>query len=242
MGWALKETMAKMIGKTARVQSIEATSATLRRLKLEGESLQGLGLRAGDKIKAHVGDGQMRSYTPCAFDPANGRMDVLVHAHGDSAGSDWARALAPGDEVAFVGPSHSLDGRVPEGTPWIAFYGDETAIGLAEAILDALPAGVVPLGALELADADLRAADALPLDAVRRDAEHGPALVHHLETLAVPAGEGLVFLSGEASSVLSLRAVLLDRGLSRQQLRIKPYWSVRGKAHRKRLEKTVLRA
>ena len=91
MGWALKETMAKMIGKTARVQRVEETSATLRRLELEGESLRGIGLRAGDKIKAHVGDGQMRSYTPCAFDPANGRMDVLVHAHGDSAGSDWAR-------------------------------------------------------------------------------------------------------------------------------------------------------
>lgn len=239
MKGVLQRSMARMIGKTTRVSAVSSPTPNLLRVRLEGRDLRGLSLRPGDKIKAHVGDGEMRSYTPSAVDPARGEMELLVHAHGDSAGSRWARALAPGHEVAFVGPSGSLDGRVAEGTAWIAFYGDETAVGLAEVILDALPPGTLVLGAVELAAADLGAVDALPVDAVERGGARGSALVRHLESLDVPAGEGTVFLSGEASSVLSLREALLTRGFSRQQLRIKPYWSVRGKAHRKRLEKTV---
>ena len=129
-----------------------------------------------------------------------------------------------------------------KGDEHAAFYGEETTIGLAEFILDGLPAGTPTYGAIETHVADIAAVDGLSLDAVARTDLHGEALVAHLGRTELPATKGVVWLSGEAGSVLVLRAALLERGLERGQLRIKPYWSLQGKAHRKRLERTALRA
>ena len=191
------------------------------------------------KIKIHVGDGQLRSYTPAAVNAEAGTMDVVVYVHGESPACLWARSLAVGDDMHFVGPASSMPG--PAGrVPWAAFYGDETTLGLAEAITDALGPDTPVLGAIEVTPEDRAAVEPLRLDAVVRDGDHGTALVSHLADASLPEGPGMVWLSGEAGSVLALRGALLERGLTRGQLRIKPYWSLRGKAHRKELERTVL--
>ncbi len=223
---------ARTFGKSARVTSVDTMSARVLRVRVSGPAIAGMDFSPGVKIKLHVGAGNMRSYTPASVDSTAGEMDVVVHVHGDSAASDWARGLKAGDEVSFMGPGKSVEG--PSGPlPWAAFFGDETTIGLAEAIVDAHEDGTPILGAIEVAS--------LPLAGVPRAQTHGEALVAYLDSLALPEGEGRVWLSGEASSVLALRKALLDRGVTREQLCIKPYWSVRGKAHRKELERTVLR-
>ncbi|MFK7984860.1 MAG: siderophore-interacting protein [Sandaracinaceae bacterium] len=232
--------MAKIFGKRARVRGVAAPTPGLRRVHLEGDDLVGLRIQPGDKVKVDVGGGVMRSYTPSAVDVGRGQLEMLIHVHGDAPGSRWTVGLRPGDPVRFIGPTRSLDGTVAPATPWLAFYGDETAVGLAEFIVAQQP-GAHVWGALSLARPELPIADRLPLDGVLRGEEHGPALVRHLEAMGRPPGDGVVFLSGEAGAVLQLRAALLAMGIARAQMRIKPYWSVRGKAHRKQLEKTALR-
>lgn len=237
---AIRGAAARTLGKSGRVTQLQWVSERVLRVGIEGRAFGGRGFEPGVKIKIHVGDGQLRSYTPAAVDAAAGSMDLVVHVHGESAAGAWARALKVGDDVHFVGPASSMPG--PDGpVPWAAFYGDETALGLAEAILAALEPDTPVLGAIEAAPEDCAAIEALPLDAVIRGDSHGDALVAHLADATLPQGPGVVWLSGEASSVLALRQALLDRGLVRKQLRIKPYWSLRGKAHRKELERTVLR-
>lgn len=200
----------------------------------------------GDKIKLHVGGGTMRSYTPARVDRAAGWMDIVVHVHGNGPASAWAEALRGGERITFLGPARSMPSQIDGHAPWALMLGDETTVGLARALVDACPTSTQILGAIELAPEDRPAVDALglPLVALPRGGDahdhHGEALREWLARTWVPPGDGVAWLSGEAGVVVELRAALLERGLSREQIRVKPYWSVRGSAHRKKLERSLV--
>jgi NADPH-dependent ferric siderophore reductase len=232
---------ARTLGRAARVLEIRSISPHVVRLRVQGAAVRRLVFAPGDKIKLHVGDGQLRSFTPTAVDPSAGVFEIVVHVHGDSPTARWLAARQADDEVRFLGPASSVQGpRAP--LPWAAFYGDETTIGLAEALAAALADGTPWLGAIETRPEDAIAVAHLSLRSVVRTESHGPGLVAHLQGATLPPGPGVVWLSGEASSVLALRESALARGIPRDRLCIKPYWSLAGTAHRKRLERTTLRA
>ncbi|MEM9071034.1 MAG: siderophore-interacting protein [Myxococcota bacterium] len=229
------KTVSRVLGRTGRVRQVETLSPNLFRVCLHGEELHQLRGEVGDKIKVDVGSG-MRSYTPSRLAP--GEVDFVVQAHGESAGSRWVRGLREGDEVRFFGPVRSLDLAFPKDVPWVAFYGDETTVGLVEALERSIGPSRLR-GGVELATADRVAVRELAVDAVARDDRaYGDALVEHARSASWEGG-GFVALSGEAGTVQRLRTYLLKEvGLAKTQLRVKPYWSVRGKAHRKQLERT----
>ena len=229
----------RALGHEAHVVEVSRLSPSIVRVRAAARKASETPFPPGCKIKVHVGGGQMRSYTPAAVDAETGTLDLVVFEHGDSAGSRWVRALGHGDVVHFLGPASSVSGPVGD-EPWVGFYGDETALGLAEVILAAATTDQC-LGAIETRPGDVAAVDHLPLTAVARSAEVGAGLVEHARNVPLPEGPGVIWLSGEATSVLALRTTLLDRGVPKTRLRVKPYWSVRGKAHRKTLERTALR-
>jgi NADPH-dependent ferric siderophore reductase len=49
-------------------------------------------------------------------------------------------------------------------------------------------------------------------------------LVAALETIDLPAGHGHAYLAGELGVVAAMRAALLGRGLTPDQISAKPYW------------------
>lgn len=237
------ETVVKAFGKTADVTGKRLLSPHLLQLRLSSPLLKKLEWKPGHKIKFCISDGSTRSYTPSRWDHHEGWMEVIVHLHGKGAASQWAAELKPGDTVSFVGPAKSLALEAPS-LEWAWFFGEETTVGLAQALTDTLPASTETHIALELDKADIQASETagFSFTALPRQETHGPALLEHLNSLNIPEGNGLIWLSGEAGSVLELRRALLNRGVARSQMRIKPYWSVRGKAHRKKLEKGELRS
>jgi len=236
---ALKRGMANRAGRQGEIVEVEWLSASLRRIVWSEP--QTPELRVGDKIKVHVGEGAMRSYTPSAIDAVNGRLEMIAHVHGHGVGSDWARDLGVGDTITYMGPAKSFVlGDNP--APWAVFYGDETAIGLAKVLVS--HSGVERiLGAIELEEASQGVVEAsgLELDEVTKHEGGETGLVAHLEALEFPEGRGEFWLSGEASSILALRESILNMGVGRDQIRLKAYWSMRGKAHRKELERGALK-
>lgn len=126
------------------------------------------------------------------------------------------------------------------------FLGDETTLGLAEALIHDLPPGTPVTGALELAapDTGAIAATQLPLTAVVRPSEmhRGQPLLDWLAHQKLPADprSGIIWVSGEVSSVLRVRDALRERGIEKPQVCLKAYWSVRGNAHRKQVERRDL--
>ena len=236
---ALKSKIQKLLSTPSEVLEIEDLSPNIRRIRLKGKPIEGIRWRPGDKIKIAAG-ATLRSYTPARVDARAGWMDVVFFLHGNGAASDWASSVCVGDTTGFLGPARSMP--TPEVVPdWAVFLGDETTIGLAMACLEALPQSVSISGAIELAATDAGALQSLglPLHPVLRGGAHGDALLSWLSGWSLPAGEGVVWISGEAGSVMALRKAFIARGVARSVLKIKPYWSTRGHAHRKELQRQM---
>ena len=232
----------RAFGNRVEVCETERLSPRLRRIRFTGQAVSEMSWSAGDKIKLRIADSALRSYTPARVDTSRGWMDVIVHLHGNGPAAAWAESLHQGDEAWFIGPKTSMR-TVARDFTWALFFGDETALGLAQALIEAHAGRVQIGGAIEIDPHDIDAVQALgcPLTAVPRSTNHGDALLQWLANTPTPEGKGIVWLSGEAGTVLRLRTALLERGLTKRQLRIKPYWSLRGAAHRKELERGALR-
>ena len=167
-------------------------------------------------------------------------MELVFCLHGNGSASQWAEAASVGESVVFVGPVNSVRGPDADtALDWAMFLGDETAIGLATAIVEGLPAGTPVLGAIEVDRDDTPALQAydLPLEATMREAgDPGRSLLGWLESTTLPEGQGMAWLSGEAVSIQMLKAALLEADHPNLTLRIKAYWSSKGHARRKALK------
>ena len=236
---ALRSKIQKLLSTPSHVLEIEDLSTNIRRIRLKGKAIVGIPWRPGDKIKLAVGS-TLRSYTPARVDARAGWMDVVFFLHGNGAASDWAASVSVGDVTGFLGPARSMP--LPDEVPdWAIFLGDETAIGLAMACFDWLPSSVPISGAIELAAEDAGALSALklPLKPVIRGDLCGEALTSWMSEHSLPLGDGVIWLSGEAGSVLALQKALRARGVARSTMKIKPYWSTKGHAHRKELQRQM---
>lgn len=163
-----------------------------------------------------------RTYTIRRYDPATGEIDfdfVLHDAPGPA--SDWAKSATPGDELVFVGPSPAYQ---PDPTAdWHLLAGDETAMPAIAAIVDALPDDAVTRVFVEVADAAEEQPLAATVTWVHRD--RGATLASAVAAADLPDGRVDAWLAGERTSMVALRAHLLDdRGLDRRQVRPTTYW------------------
>ena len=219
-----KQGMFQRMSWSARLVAIERLSPRLRRLRFQSDALVGASWTPGDKVKVQVAEGVLRSYTPARLDAAAGWMDVVFFLHGSGPGSALAVDIQVGQEVRFVGPVSSMAGR--EAPEWAVFLGDESAAGLAQALLEALPEGTPTYGAIELAEADAPALGAmgLELQAAARVHDRGAALAGWLDDFEPPAGEGVYWLSGHAATARALKAQLEARGVPVDSVCMKAYW------------------
>ncbi|TNE85701.1 MAG: siderophore-interacting protein [Deltaproteobacteria bacterium] len=206
-------------------------------LGLRAPGLVGRPFSPGDKVKLAAPGGPPKSYTPAYFDGETGRLDIAMHLHGNGPTARWAASARVGETVALVGPVRSLR-ETPPPADRALFYGDETALGLARALADHLPRGVLLDGVIELAEQDVDAADALGLDIGEARTEPGALALAHAREVPLD-GDVRVWLSGRAETVKALHTLFRERGLGRDQLVAKPYWSEQGTAERKAIAAAV---
>ncbi|GAA3003014.1 siderophore-interacting protein [Actinokineospora diospyrosa] len=167
-----------------------------------------------------------RTYTLRRHDPVTNEVDFDFVLHGDAGpASAWAARVRPGDQMIFVGPSPAY--QPDPAADWYLLAGDETAIPAIAAILAALPPDKQVLAYVEVADA----AEEQPIDGItwlHRDgapAGQNTVLVDAIRAAELPGGLPEVWLAGERSAMLAVRAHLLDdRGYPRQRVRPTTYW------------------
>ena len=225
--------------RTVFVSQIEDISPKIRRIRVCGERIRNLKWSPGQKIKIKVGI-YLRSYTPAKVNSELGWMDLIFHLHGKGKASRWAEHVRVGAPVSFIGPADSMP-FVDQPIDWCLFLGDETTLGLSMALLNALPKTVRRFGAIEMDAQNLGALSVLqlPLNPIQRDEYYGYALIQWLSLVNIPDGEGVVWISGEAQMVRNLRLALITRGLPPEQIKVKAYWSLKGHAHRKPLQRVM---
>ncbi len=168
-----------------------------------------------------------RTYTIRRHDPAAREVDfdfVLHDAPGPA--SDWAKAARPGDSLIFVGPSPAY--QPDPAADWHLLAGDETALPAIAAILSALTDDAVTRVFVEVED--LAEVQPLPAAVTWVDRSAGETLAGAVAAADLPSGRVDAWLAGERSSMVALRAHLLDdRGLDRRGVRPTTYWR-RGEA------------
>lgn len=219
----------RLMMKHARITASEALGERYRLVTLEGADLEGAEWVAGEFVQVAMGSAfRARAYTPIDWDADAGRMRLLGFVHGGGPGSAWIDGARPGDECDFFGPRRSLDIRHLAGP--LAFLGDETAIGLAYALIHQNPSRrVVCHFEVDDATAAREAAQKLGIVAVCTLHARQPADMHldaMEDGLVGGGGDTAHFvLSGKAGTVQQLRQALRQRGIPSSRILAKAYWA-----------------
>ncbi|WP_169735480.1 siderophore-interacting protein [Actinokineospora inagensis] len=167
-----------------------------------------------------------RTYTIRRHDPVTNEVDIDFVLHGDGGpASAWAARVQPGDDMIFVGPSPAY--QPDPAADWYLLAGDETALPAIAAILTALPPDKPVLAFVEVAD-ETEEQQVNGITWLHRGgvpAGESTALVDAISAADLPGGVPEVWLAGERTAMLAVRAHLLDgRGYPRPRVRPTTYW------------------
>ncbi len=208
------------------VSANDELAAGYHLVTLEGDHFKDVVWTPGQKLRIAIGpDFLARTYTPIEWNPSAGRVCILGYAHGAGPASAWLRGAKVG--ISCVrGPRASLDMGLPNGP--VAFFGDETSIGLAYALLQREPLAWF-VGGFEVDDVDACRAvfDDLALrgfELIAREPDDGH-LARIEECLPALAAECTFVLAGKASTVQRLRHRLASLGVPSNRIVARYYWT-----------------
>ena len=171
-----------------------------------------------------------RRYTVRSWDPAQQLLTVDFVVHGDEGvAGPWAATAEPGDVLVFEGPGGGY--RPDPSADWHLFVGDESALPAIAASLEAVAWGATAVVRLVCDGPEhelpLSCPGDLDLQWLHRAGgpEDADLLVDSLRALDFPDGRVDAFVHGEADEIRAVRRhLLVDRGLTRQQMSCSPYW------------------
>ena len=205
------------------VEAVQEHSPRFRTITFRSPDLIGFEWKAGQDLMFDVpGDasGMRRRYTIRRADPVRGTadIDVVLHEHGRFAG--WAKAAAPGDRIEAIGPRGAITLRADASHH--LFVGDESSIGAAFAMVEALPAGTTATVVLAC---DGEPPVEPPVTSAELELAWLPegAVADHLRSLELAAGT-VAYISGERSLTRRAADVLAARQLPAEAISAKPYW------------------
>ena len=181
---------------------------------------------------SHPADQQpvRRRFTVRAWDPEQGRLTLDFVVHGDTGvAGPWAAGARPGDALVFSGPNGGY--RPDPAADWHLMVGDESALPAIAASLETLRAGTRAVVRLvcDGPDHELDLPGDADVDLVwlhrHGDERDQSLLLAAVEGLDFAAGNPHGFVHGEADEIRAVRRhLLIERGLTRQQLSCSPYW------------------
>jgi NADPH-dependent ferric siderophore reductase len=219
------------------VVALEDVTPGLRRITLTGDDLRSFEFQAGQDLmimlRVDAERTTSRRYTIRRFDRPQLRLDLeMVVHHGSGPGMRWANELQPGDRLNAVGPRGKI--YLAENVDWHLFAGDESAIAVTLAMMEAIPPSQSALAFIEIDSPDFEIPIDFGEDPRRRftwvHRSRGSSVVDVVASAEIPAGTGHAYFNGEVVLVSSLKQAALARGLSEEQLAVKAYWG-RGKAN-----------
>ncbi|WP_061291051.1 siderophore-interacting protein [Herbidospora cretacea] len=169
------------------------------------------------QLRPETGTLGMRTYTPFAWDAAEGTTSLVGYVHGTGPASRWFDQVKPGDPCELMGPRRSLD--LTGLASSVVFVGDESSVGLAAALRETRADGVTYV--LEAADP---AEYTEVLAGLGVTATVVPKKRHDL--LDVPgSGAYDLVVTGDAATVGPIRRAARDRTPRPAKILGKAYWA-----------------
>lgn len=119
----------------AKVLETSYISSQIKRIRFQG-NISKMNFQIGYANVLRVSETEYRNYTAAYHDKEKGIVDIIFHIHTNGVGSDYFDALKTGDET-YIGPSRGKKLYDP-GIKNQFFFGDETSLGVACALLPLL--------------------------------------------------------------------------------------------------------
>ncbi|HVX45002.1 MAG TPA: siderophore-interacting protein [Mycobacteriales bacterium] len=169
----------------------------------------------------------LRTYTVRTYDPVAQEIGIDFVYHGEEGfAGPFAAGAKPGDDVFLLGPggAYTPDPQAD----WHLLIGDEAVLPAIGNALERIPAGkpvhVYVLIENEAEQQALQCAGDLRVTWLHREDAAQPELADAVRELSFPEGAVHAFVHGEAAEVREVRALLRERGVTREQLSISGYW------------------
>jgi NADPH-dependent ferric siderophore reductase len=219
--------------KPVTVTSTEHLAPLLKKVRFEGD-LSKTSYIPGNIVEFRVSETDFRHYTPSYYNAAEGVCEVLFYLHDKGPGSHWVQELATGDTTKLMGPGGKLSYNTA--SRYHFFFGDETSIGLYEAMknhVHALHHEYLCILELEQDFQHWPALAGLSADAVSKSvAAPAQEAIRQLLEFKESSGkhwpiwqQGTFYLTGRAKSIQTFRKALLEAGVSIKNIRTEPYWA-----------------
>jgi len=223
-----------------RVSAARLLSSHVRNVTIAADSLVGFAFEPGADVAIRFSHGNggadERHYSVWKSSAEAGTFDLCVVLHGLGPGSRWAARCAVGDPVE-ISRSCALPIALDRSVEAHLFFGDETSIASAEALIRALPPEAVVLACFEVASMDHRwpeseVARHEKVGWVDRAGRPGSALVSWLARQSLPsANSTTAYVTGEAWLCAMVHAHLVrDRGFRAGAVRAMPYWKTKSRS------------
>ncbi|WP_225408436.1 siderophore-interacting protein [Stigmatella hybrida] len=220
------------------VSSVESLTPLMRRIRFTSPELGDFHSPSpDDHIKlffpqpdGQAGEPAMRDFTPRAFDNAAKTLTIDFALHGSGPATEWAARAQAGQTLDIGGPRGS--NVVPDDFDWYLLVGDESALPAIGRWVEMLRPGVPVTTVVAVAHEDeqqtwVTRASWRPSWAVRGEpsVHDGAWLRRALDAFSPPAGDGFVWIAGEASAVRELRTHFVEeRRHPSAWLKAAAYW------------------
>ena len=212
--WFLDLEVSKVIDRLPRLRTITFSSS----------DLVGFQWRAGQDLMFQLRGPDTtvnRRYTIRRSNPEEGTLDIEVVLHSTGPFAAWAATAAIGEHIEAIGPRGEIGLR--DNADHHLFIGDESAIAVTFALIEALPdeAHATVVIGLEGESSE----PPVPVTSANVDVSWVPVanLVESLRSVPLPVGT-VAYLHGERTQVREAAGVLTDRGLDSAAITTKAYW------------------
>ena len=217
------------------VVRVERLSPHFASITLRGDSLASFRSDSfDDHVKLFFGETARRDYTPRAFDRERRELTLEFALHGAGAASDWARQAEVGQHLRVGGPKGSM--VIPLDYDWHLLIGDASALPAVHRRLEELPPSARVLVVLQASDPQDRRSIASAAQVDLQWVGTTQELLAAVAALTLPDGEGFAWAAGEASAMAQVRALLVNKGMLKEALKVAAYWKAGAEAFHETLE------
>lgn len=174
-----------------------------------------------------------RPYTVRRWDRLRCEMTIDIVIHNSGLATEWARSARSGDRVGVCNPAGRF--RPPKETDWVLLVTDITGLPAVARIVEELPSGFAAYAHIEIpleADrqtlqtrADLELTWHVGETHMKAESGHSRLAAIAAAITTLPAGNGYIYIAGEATMVSQSRKHFRDAlGFDKTRIEAIGYW------------------
>ena len=169
------------------------------------------------------GEAVRRDYTPREFNVEKRELTIEFALHDGGDASAWAQQATVGQHVSIGGPRGSM--VIPMDYDWYVLIGDATALPAIHRRIEELPQNARATVIMQIADLDDSRQFQTQAEVAVTWVTDSTALIAAIKSLNLAAGDGFIWCAGEASSMATIKQILLtDKNHSSKDMSVGSYW------------------